>query len=149
MKQVLVILCLAALLAVAAGCSQPAPEAPSQPVVTPAKSAPVTAQTSGAAYVPATTVPAPAKTSSISGNTITIKKNQFNPAELTVKAGSTIRWVNSDDHPHRIEFSNKAFTSSTFLLAAGQSFSQQFPNPGTYEYNCMIHQGMQGVITVE
>jgi len=147
MKQVFVILCLAALLAVAAGCSQPAPTAPQQPPTTPA---PVTAvHKTSASYAPTTAVSAPTKTILVSDNTITIKKNQFIPAELTVNAGSTVRWVNNDDHPHRIEFSNKAFSTSTFLLSAGQSFSQQFPNPGTYGYNCMIHSDMQGVITVE
>ena len=68
---------------------------------------------------------------------------------MTVKVGSTVRWVNADDHPHRIEFEDKSFTTSTFLLGASQSASQRFDRAGTYNYSCMIHPEMQGTITVE
>jgi plastocyanin len=68
---------------------------------------------------------------------------------MTVKAGSTVRWVNEDDHPHRIEFENKAFSTSTYLLGATQSASQRFDHAGTYNYCCTIHPYMQGTITVE
>jgi plastocyanin len=68
---------------------------------------------------------------------------------MTVKAGSTVRWVNADDHPHRIAFADKAFTTSTFLLGASQSASQRFDRAGTFDYSCMIHPSMQGTITVE
>jgi plastocyanin len=65
-----------------------------------------------------------------------------------VKAGSTVRWVNTDDHTHRIEFVNKAFSTSTYLLGSGQSASQRLDRPGTYDYDCMIHSFMKGTITV-
>ena len=68
---------------------------------------------------------------------------------MTVNAGSTVRWVNADDHPHNIEFTNKAFSTSTYLLGATQSFSQRFDHTGTYDYACLIHPSMQGTITVE
>jgi plastocyanin len=67
---------------------------------------------------------------------------------MTVGVGSTVRWVNTDDHPHRIEFADKSFSTSTYLLGAGQSASQRFLRVGTYNYSCMIHPQMQGTITV-
>ena len=73
-----------------------------------------------------TPVITPARTASVSDNTITIVKNTFNPANMTVKVSSTVRWVNTDDHPHNIEFTDKAFSTSTYLLGASQSFSQRF-----------------------
>jgi plastocyanin len=76
-------------------------------------------------------------------------KNSFQPANMTVKVGSTVRWVNADDHPHRIEFADKGFSTSTFLLGASQSASQRFDRSGTYDYSCMIHPYMQGTVTVE
>jgi plastocyanin len=85
----------------------------------------------------------------VSDNTITIVKNTFRPANMTVNAGSTVRWVNADDYPHNIEFTNKAFSTSTYLLGATQSFSQRFDHAGTYDYACLIHPSMQGTITVE
>jgi plastocyanin len=77
-----------------------------------------------------------------------IAGNVFKPADMTVKVGSTVRWVNGDDHPHRIEFVNKAFSTSTYLLGPSQSASQRFDRPGTYDYDCMIHPYMKGTITV-
>ncbi len=78
-----------------------------------------------------------------------IMDNAFTPAaNLTVKVHSTVRWVNGDDHPHNIEFANKAFSTSHYLLGASQSFSQQFDRPGTYDYDCLIHPFMHGTITV-
>jgi plastocyanin len=68
---------------------------------------------------------------------------------MTVKVGSTVRWVNADDHPHRIGFVDKAFSTSAYLLGASQSASQRFDRAGTYEYYCIIHPYMQGTITVE
>jgi plastocyanin len=85
----------------------------------------------------------------VSDNTIIIEKNTFNPATMTVSVGSTVRWVNNDDHPHNIGFTNKAFSTSTYLLGATQSFSQRFDQAGTYDYTCTIHPDMQGTITVE
>jgi plastocyanin len=77
-----------------------------------------------------------------------ITGNVFTPANMTVKVGSTVRWVNGDTHPHRIEFVNKAFSSSAYLLGSSQSASQRFDRPGTYDYDCMIHPYMKGTITV-
>jgi plastocyanin len=68
---------------------------------------------------------------------------------MTVNVGSTVRWVNTDDHPHRIEFTDKAFSTSTYLLGASQSASQRFDRAGTYDFSCTIHPEMQGTITVE
>jgi plastocyanin len=68
---------------------------------------------------------------------------------MTVKAGSTVRWVNTDDHPHNIGFTDKEFSTSTYLLGASQSFSQRFDHAGTYDYICLIHPSMQGTVRVE
>ena len=143
MKKVLAILILVALLAVAAGCSQPAP-AP-QPTATPTP-APVTTRATSTPYLPVTTVPAPAKTASVSDNTIDISKMTFNPSQLTVKAGADVRWVNNDDKVHRIKFLDD---TQSPLLAIGQSYTRSFNKPGVYDYTCLIHPYMKGTVTVE
>jgi plastocyanin len=140
MRSIPVLLTIALLLILTCGCSE-AP--PAQPTASPTTSLPVITTT-----LP-TTVFTPTRTASVSDNTITIVKNTFKPsANMTVKVGSTVRWVNADDHPHRIGFADKAFTTSTFLLGASQSFSQRFDRAGTYDYSCLIHPSMQGTITV-
>jgi plastocyanin len=90
----------------------------------------------------------PTRAVSVSDNTITIMGNAFSPAAMTVTSGSTVRWVNGDDHTHRIEFANKAFSASTYLLAASQSFSQRFDTPGTYDFDDLIYPNMHGTVTV-
>jgi plastocyanin len=68
---------------------------------------------------------------------------------MTVKINSTVRWVNADDRPHRLEFADKAFSTSSFLLGSSQSASQRFDRAGTYDFSCTIHPEMQGTIIVE
>jgi len=143
MRPVLVLLLITILIILTCGCSSESP--PSQPAtLTTATPSPLITT------LPATSaVGTPSRTPSVSDNTIIIEKNTFSPPNMTVKNGSTVRWVNRDDHPHNIEFRNKAFSTSTYLLGAGQSFSQRFDHTGIYEYDCRIYASMQGTITVE
>jgi plastocyanin len=142
MKKALVILCLVAVLAVVAGCSQPSP---AQPFATPAP-VPVTTRAPTATHLPTTTVPAPATPSSVSDNTITISKMTFNPSQITVKTGADVRWVNADSVIHRIKFLDD---TKSPLLSVGQSYTRSFDTPGVYYYSCLIHPSMQGTVTVE
>jgi plastocyanin len=87
------------------------------------------------------------KTPMVSDNTIRIKKSAFDPVNITVKLGSTVRWVNQDSVPHRIQFTDTDF--SPFLLASSQSGSQKFDQPGIYDYICSIHPDMHGTVIVE
>lgn len=143
MRYVPVLLSVTFLLLLACGCSE-SPAAPGTTVQTTV----TTVHVPTATELPQTTALMPSRTASVSDNTILIAKNTFTPADMTVPVGSTVRWVNADDHPHRIEFEDKAFTASTFLLGASQSASQRFDRTGSYNYSCMIHPYMKGVITV-
>jgi plastocyanin len=144
MKPVPLLLLLALPFIFICGCSD---SPPAQPAVTPSI-VPVTPSLVSSITFP-TSVVLPDSTASVSDNTILIVKNTFKPANMTVKAGSTVRWVNADDHPHRIEFENKAFSTSAYLLGISQSASQRFDHAGSYNYSCTIHPYMQGTITVE
>ncbi|MDD1689671.1 MAG: cupredoxin family copper-binding protein [Methanoregula sp.] len=96
---------------------------------------------------PATAAP-PAATSG--GNTIAIKNFAFDPASLTVKAGTTVTWTNQDSVPHIIASdtgSPAAFSSSS--LSTGASYSFTFTQAGTYAYHCTIHPSMKGTIIVQ
>jgi plastocyanin len=72
----------------------------------------------------------------------------FNPATLTVKAGTTVTWTNRDDIPHGLAATNNAFKRSQ-ALDTDDSFSFTFTTPGTYQYFCYIHPHMTGTIVVE
>ena len=72
----------------------------------------------------------------------------FNPATVTVKAGTTVTWTNKDDIPHGIAATNNTFKRSQ-ALDTDDSFSFTFTTPGTYQYFCYIHPHMTGTIVVE
>jgi plastocyanin len=77
---------------------------------------------------------------------IKIANFTFDPPTLTVKAGTTVTWVNADDIPHVVSEKNGAFRSGA--LDTDESFTQTFPAAGTVEYFCAIHPHMTGKIIV-
>ena len=70
----------------------------------------------------------------------------FDPPTLTVKAGTTVTWVNADDIPHVVLEKNGKFRSPA--LDTDDKFSQTFSTAGTVEYFCAIHPHMTGKIVV-
>jgi plastocyanin len=66
---------------------------------------------------------------------------------LTVKAGTTVTWVNQDDIPHALASNAKVFKSKA--LDTDDKFSFTFAAPGIYDYFCSMHPHMTGTIVVE
>jgi plastocyanin len=78
--------------------------------------------------------------------TVTIDNFTFQPAELTVKVGTTVTWKNHDDIPHTVVSAGK-FRSKT--MDTDDSFSFTFTAAGEYKYFCSLHPHMTGTIKVE
>ena len=78
---------------------------------------------------------------------IKIANFTFDAPILTMKAGTTVIWVNNDDIPHLVSEKDGKFRSSA--LDTGDKFSQTFSTAGTVEYFCAIHPHMTGKIVVE
>ena len=70
----------------------------------------------------------------------------FDPPTLTVKAGTTVTWINADDIPHLVSEKDGKFRSSA--LDTNDKFSQTFSTAGTVEYFCAINPHMTGKIVV-
>ena len=138
MKNGFILLAIIIIMAGVCGCTQTAPP------VQPTAAATMPPQTTELPMVSA--MPTLLKTPSVSDNTITIKNFAFDPASITVKVGSTVRWVNQDSVPHRILFADGADST---VLAGSQSWSRKFDQDGTYDYACTIHPTMQGIVIVE
>jgi plastocyanin len=79
--------------------------------------------------------------------TVKIDNFTFSPQRLTVKAGTTITWVNSDDIPHTVVSTTKQFKSAA--LDTGDRFTFTFTTPGSYDYFCSLHPHMTGTVVVE
>lgn len=84
---------------------------------------------------------------------IIIGNYDFHPQNLTIKAGTTVTWINMDLVGHNVEAGtheqediNKLFESP--ILEHMQSFSYTFNEPGEYLYHCDPHPYMEGTIIV-
>jgi plastocyanin len=78
---------------------------------------------------------------------VTIDNFVFNPGELTIAVGTTVKFVNHDDIPHSVVDKNKAFRSKA--LDTDDTFSFTFANAGTYDYFCGLHPHMTAKIVVK
>jgi plastocyanin len=143
MKKCFVLIVFLVFLVIASGCTQsPAPVKPT------ATSSPLITQITSV-----TATPTFIKTPSVSDNTITINKSGFYPASMTVKSGSTVRWLNADstknpalyNPTHRITVLNVVEGQ---LISPGQSWSWIFYQPGTYPYSDMLQPDLVGTVIV-
>lgn len=85
-------------------------------------------------------------------NTVVIFNYAFYPDTLTVKAGTTVTWINMDFVAHMVE--SGTYDEPLELFDSGSlgymgAFSYTFNDVGTYEYHCDPHPEMEGVIIVE
>lgn len=85
---------------------------------------------------------------------VSLHDDYFSPSKLTVKRGTTIRWVWGsgltdthdvmlDRHPRGV----KPFMSE--YAAGGYTFKRKLTVPGTYTFLCDLHQGMRMKIVVK
>lgn len=94
-------------------------------------------------------------TSSGSSNTVDIiglEAPFYSPNNYSAKVGQTITFDNIDANFHTVTSGNPEsgpdgkFDSG--LLAAGEVYTLEIDQPGTYEYFCTIHTNMRGILTV-
>jgi plastocyanin len=91
-----------------------------------------------------TSTPAPAAGGSVA---IGMKNIAFNPKSVTVKVGQKIVWTNEEAVDHNVVADSGAdFQSSNF--GEGKTFDYTPTKAGTIQYECTIHPGMVGTITV-
>lgn len=80
--------------------------------------------------------------------------NCFNPIAPIINRGQTVSWVNDDDSGvHTVTSGNPNVGPSEIfdsgILMAGDSFEFTFNEIGDYEYYCMLHPWMIGIVIVE
>ena len=74
----------------------------------------------------------------------------FEPKDLTVKAGTTVTWTNSDDLPHTVtKTGGPGDQCDSGSLDPGKTFEIVLDVKGTVDYVCTIHPGQEGTVTVE
>jgi plastocyanin len=95
--------------------------------------------------------------------TVTIQDFSYTPAAVTVKAGTTVRWVNKGPSAHTTVSDAGAWNSGVLTSpggndpygggSAGGTFSFTFTQAGTFTYHCSLHPpsafpGFTGTVTV-
>lgn len=78
--------------------------------------------------------------------TIAIDNFAFTPAVTTVKAGTSVRFVNHDDIPHNVVLADGKARSKA--LDTDDSYVHLFDKPGKFVYFCGLHPQMKGEIQV-
>jgi plastocyanin len=126
-------LLLAAAALVAAGCGS-SNKSSSSSSSSPAPATTTSSSTSGGTAAPS------------SGKTVTIdmKNIQFSPKTVSVKAGTTVKWVNQDSVPHNV--TGGPLHSPTF--SKGGTFTYKATKAGKISYVCTIHPGMTATLNV-
>lgn len=144
---------LAVALALA-GCTSDEPsDATPTPVVTPpatatSASTPTPLATPTATVTPSATpatTPTPT-TPPASSTPVDIRDFAFQPADVTIAAGSEVVWTNRDSSGHTVTADDGSFNSGR--LTQGQPFAQPFATAGTFAYHCAFHPDMTGTVTV-
>jgi adhesin/invasin len=80
---------------------------------------------------------------------VTVSNNVFNPAAVTIAATGTVTWTwNSGGIVHNVSFITMGAPSNVPNTGSG-SQQRTFPNAGTFNYECTIHSGMTGSVTVQ
>jgi plastocyanin len=153
MMNKLPLLGLAALLAACGGGDKPA--------------ANTDTDTTAAAAAPATPAPAPAPAPA-TGNVVEVRMvtsadgatGTFEPANVTVKKGDTVRFITDGKTVHNASFkpvenpgkSNLPAETGPYLTTPNQTYDVVINmDPGTYNYVCDPHaaMGMKGTVTVQ
>lgn len=96
----------------------------------------LTAAVATAGLAAATAIPAFAAT-----RTITLKDNFFSPKSVTVKKGTTVKWVWKGKAPHNVTVISGPVKFHSPLKMSG-SYSRKLTRTGTYRIVCTIHDGM-------
>jgi quinohemoprotein ethanol dehydrogenase len=96
---------------------------------------------------PAPSAQVPSAARSVSA--VTIADFSFSPGVfgVAVPPGTTITWTNNGPTVHTTTSDNQVWDSGD--MAAGQSFSFKFNDPGVYWYFCRPHPFMRGTITID
>lgn len=74
---------------------------------------------------------------------------EYIPAQLTIKAGDTVTFLNSDFMRHHIQYVSGPGIFESSLLPVGEKMSITLEKAGEYSVGCRIHPFMSLTITVE
>ena len=93
-------------------------------------------------------LPKPAAPAPVEQATVTIEDFSFKPAEVVLKQGGSVSFINQDSAPHTATPEEEAQFTGTGRLNQDESKRVVFEKVGTQNYFCEIHPSMKGLVTV-
>ncbi len=89
-----------------------------------------------------------AGTASAATSGVSIRGIAFSPNTVNIKVGEAVRWIDDEDAiPHTVT-SEKYGGFASATMRPGDSFMHTFTEAGSYQYFCLVHPGMRGVVNV-
>ncbi|MBA3467101.1 MAG: Ig-like domain-containing protein [Gemmatimonadaceae bacterium] len=73
--------------------------------------------------------------------------NSFSPFNLSVKVNGTVRFE-FPSAPHNVIFNSKPGVPADIQFTSNETVSRIFSTVGTFPYDCTVHPGMSGQVTV-
>ncbi len=84
---------------------------------------------------------------------VAMKNTEFDPESVTVPKGGAVEWLNEDSVGHdvtKVGGAGPDFKSGEpGGLGEGDNFKQTFDTAGEVKYECTVHPGMEGTVTVK
>ena len=97
-------------------------------------------------------VPIAQTTPAIGVTHVFIHNNAYQPANIQVVWGTTVSWTNQDTAIHSVVLPHISDSETDIMesgpLDKGQTFNYTFLARGTFQYYCIEHQDMIGIVTV-
>ena len=81
--------------------------------------------------------------------TVAQKNREFSVAELEIRVGDRVTFVNSDSVTHNVYSETKGAEFEIELQPPGRSDTVRFSNPGPVEVRCAIHPTMRLRVNVK
>ncbi len=119
----------------------------SKPAVTPEVSQPAPTASESA-------TPLASPSATVAQNSVTISGAGFSPAGITIKAGESVTWKNTDSENHTVNSAPHPIHTTypplnLNLIKPGEEKSLTFPTAGTYKYHDHLNPSLTGSVTVE
>jgi plastocyanin len=80
---------------------------------------------------------------------VAIVDNGYLPAQMTLRVGAGVTWVNTGSDGHDVSGSGPGGAWRSGPLAPSERYQRSFDLLGTYDYVCTIHPEMRGRIVVQ
>ena len=89
----------------------------------------------------------------VGASTQKIDQLYYDPQDITVSIGTTVKWTNNDEMIHTVTSGTLELGPSgifdSSILNAGSSFEHTFRSAETVDYYCIVHPWMTGSVTTE